>query len=278
MAATYYVRSGSEINGPYDVATLKSLVQQGAVTPAHEISTDQIKWNAASRYPKLFPPQAAPSFESVQGTAHAAPAAMQETPATAEAAPQQPLGYYTHKANTDFHNLVLKRRSVIPFAVVAGLMLLMSLFTFLHAVFGDNHARDLSDFSMVIAATCGLLLLAGVAFVLWLVWVSGVHQDMKALTESRYSISPGMAVGFSCIPIFDAFWIVYMPWRMASELNRPLEGRGLNKIPVAAVMTMQILSIPFAILIPGVTVALYAGSMTLIQRGLNRLSASITPV
>jgi hypothetical protein len=233
-----------------------------------EVSNDQVTWHAASRYPKLFPPAAA---------AAAAPVAPKpaQAPVQAEASPPgQSLGYYAPATTTEFASINMPRRSVIPFASVAGVMVALSLGIFLHAIFGDNSARNVSDFTFVIASTCGFLLLAVVAFVLWLMWVGGVHQDMRAITDRQYSISPGMAVGFSCIPLFDAFWIVYMPWRMASELNRPLASRGLATIPVAAVMTMQILSIPFALIVPGLTVAMYAGSMMLIQSGLNRLSTS----
>jgi hypothetical protein len=132
-------------------------------------------------------------------------------------------------------------------------------------------ARGPWDMALAIGSTCAFLLLAIPALVLWLVWVHGAHRDLGAITVGRYGVSPGQAVGFSFIPLFDAFWVVYMPWRLSVELNRQLGVRGLTPISSAAVMTCQIISIPAAFLLPGLTPMLYAVSMLVVQNGLNRL-------
>jgi len=118
------------------------------------------------------------------------------------------------------------------------------------------------------------LLFAAIALILWLVWVYGIHKDLRVLSGGRHTISPGQAVGFSFLPLFDAFWAVYMPVRACGALNQHLAARGLRKASKGTVITCQLFSILFALAIPGLTPILYALSMRTIQKGMNRLIAS----
>ena len=146
------------------------------------------------------------------------------------------------------------------------------------SIFANNRtAHGPNYIALAIADTCVFVLLALLALVFWLGWVHAAHRDLREITDGEYSVSPGQAVGFSFIPLFDAFWAVYMPWRLTAELNRHLAARNLTPVPSAAVMVCQIISIPAAILLPGLTPVLYAVSMLLVQGGLNRLAQAAGP-
>ena len=54
-AGVYYVRSRGRITGPFDVALLQKMVQRGALSRTHEISSDRASWTPASNVAELFP-------------------------------------------------------------------------------------------------------------------------------------------------------------------------------------------------------------------------------
>lgn len=53
--SNFYVRAKGRISGPFDVATLQKLVRRGALSRAHEISSDRANWNPAGEFEELFP-------------------------------------------------------------------------------------------------------------------------------------------------------------------------------------------------------------------------------
>ena len=115
---------------------------------------------------------------------------------------------------------------------------------------------------------------AAVALVLWLKWLNGAHKDIAVLTGYGYRVSPAKATGFSVIPLFDIYWAVSAPTRLAGAVNSALESAGQPKIARGAVTACQLLSIlaPFVGLY-AITPLMYAMSMRIIQRGFNRLVA-----
>jgi hypothetical protein len=193
-------------------------------------------------------------------------------------APAPSLGYYTAPVGGEFKPL--KQRSIVPFCVVAGLMFLMGITMTVLAVSGsmtpsiNNSSGAMQTIFIAVGASCGFLLLAIPTLILWLVWVGGTHADLKQMTGGSYDISPGKAIGFSFIPFFDAFWVVYMPWRLSAEVNRHLAARGLPPISSNTVMGCQIASVVAALILPALTPVMYAVSMWQVQGGLNRLLAA----
>jgi hypothetical protein len=167
----------------------------------------------------------------------------------------------------------IKPRSVVPFLVISILMCLAGGVVAYLAWFGSRGPRGLgSSMALPIVGTCSFLLLAIPAVVLWLIWVYSAHGDVQRLSGGAYSITPGKALGFSFIPGFDAFWVVYMPYRLACELNRHLSASGQRTVSSGTVITCQICSVLAAVLVPGFTPVLYAISMWQVQGGLNRLA------
>jgi hypothetical protein len=112
----------------------------------------------------------------------------------------------------------------------------------------------------------------------WLILVYAVHKDVGNLTAGGYDISPAKAVGFSFIPGFSAFWAVYMPSRLAGELNRQLRATG-RTAPAGPIVALQVASIPLGLLVPALVPILYSITMIRIQKALNQiwLSAQAAP-
>jgi hypothetical protein len=128
------------------------------------------------------------------------------------------------------------------------------------------------QFFIHVAACLSWIGLSVAALVMWLTWLSGVHKDIRVLTAGQYSISPAKASGFFFIPIFNAFWTVFAPAKLAGALNMQLRAAGEAPVSRGAVAMCQIASVitPLVGLHP-ISPLMYAISMRMIQGGFNRL-------
>jgi hypothetical protein len=118
---------------------------------------------------------------------------------------------------------------------------------------------------------CATLLsfaIAGICSVYWLIWILVVHREMAVFTAGQYPVSPGQAVGFCFIPFFNLYWIVWMPHRLARELESML---GPGRISAGRVMTWQILSILPGGLLFGLGSLFRGIAMARLQAALNEL-------
>lgn len=82
MTQQYWVRSGNGIQGPFDQAQVRGLVQLGQLTPAMEISMDQATWYTARKVKGLFPAPE-PSLDTISAAFSNAPASV-PSPAVAQ--------------------------------------------------------------------------------------------------------------------------------------------------------------------------------------------------
>ncbi len=48
MSKQFWVRKGQEVRGPFSVAQIRQLAEEGKLTPRHEISSDQKRWKSAA--------------------------------------------------------------------------------------------------------------------------------------------------------------------------------------------------------------------------------------
>ena len=55
MSTGYYVRIRGRVSGPFEVDQLKSMIQRGRFSRAHEVSDDGTDWRAAANEETLFP-------------------------------------------------------------------------------------------------------------------------------------------------------------------------------------------------------------------------------
>ena len=135
----------------------------------------------------------------------------------------------------------------------------------------NGRPSDIQFFTHLAACLCWIGLSVA-ALVMWLTWLSGVHKDIRVLTAGQYGISPAKASGFLFIPIFNAFWTVFAPAKLAGALNLQLRAAGEAPVSRGAVTLCQIVSVvaPLVGLYP-ISPLMYAMSMRMIQGGFNRL-------
>jgi hypothetical protein len=161
-----------------------------------------------------------------------------------------------------------KPRSALWFLLLSFAWLILNVIAFisLRQVMQSREPEFLLPFLLL----AGWFLMGIGVLVYWLLLVFATHKDIRRLTAGAYDISPGKAVGFSFIPGFSAFWVVYMPSRLAGEVNRHLQpfGSGCSK---GTVLAVQIASIPLGLILPAMAPLMYSISMLHIQRGLNRV-------
>lgn len=256
MSEWHYSKNGNA-SGPVDGATLKRLARDGELLRTDLVWKEGMaNWLPALRVKGLF--DATP------------PASATAAPMTTASAPQPPasLAYASPRTGNEALPAEVRPRSPIPFTIIAALMFASGLVVAYQAYFLSGSAQDVL---VSVIGTCGFLVLAIPALVLWMVWIFGVHRDVRTLTHGQYTISPGKAVGFSFIPLFDAFWACYMPYSLTHEINRHLRQHGKTLIPTGLVLACQIASVLLAFFLPGFLPVLYAITMWLVQSGMNRL-------
>ena len=236
--------------------------------------------------PPIAPPPIAPPMSESMGvvddeSANEPPSEPASAPAPRPAPPPRvpppafppSLGYATPGV-TGAANI--RPRRTAGFLIVSLLMLIVGV---AHAYemyrsFATTRMSDI-DVLITIGSCFAWLCLSIAAIVLWVMWLHGVHRDMQVLTAGQYPVSPAKAAGFCFIPIFDAFWIVFAPAKLAGALNMQLEGNGLPLISRGLVVACQLFSViaPFLGLY-ALTPLMYAISMRTIQSGFNRLAAT----
>jgi hypothetical protein len=181
------------------------------------------------------------------------------------------LGYAT--PGVTGHGMIAARRTG-TFLTVALLMLPVGL---VHAYgFFINFSRRPSDVEILvtIGAALAWAALSVAALLLWLFWLGGVHKDIRLLTAGHYEISPAKATGFFFLPIFNVFWAIFVPAKLAGAVNKQLQAAGETPVSRGGVVACQVISAmaPFVGLY-AITPLMYAMSMRIIQRGFNRLVA-----
>lgn len=246
--------------GPFTGAQLKTFAAERRIAPTSLVSPDQTTWHVAHTVKGLFPAQPEPAQ-----TAPVASAPTPHMPPVPQSTSAQPIPYRTPGAVIT--QTELTRRGVGAFAFVAGLLAVAYVFTLC-----ATWVLESTVGTVLGVATFFLLLIP--ALILWINWVHAAHKDLRFLTNGAYRITPGQAVGLSFVPIFDAFWVVYMPYKLATELNVHLAARKQALIPTGTVMTCQIASVVVAIPLPLLTPVMYAISMWLVQSGFNRLAGA----
>jgi len=84
-------------------------------------------------------------------------------------------------------------------------------------------ATSSTDPSTTVIILLAIIIVAWLSLIIyWLVWIGLIHGEMRRFTAYDYKISPAKAVGFCFIPLFNLFWLVYMPYEMARTLPRYL--------------------------------------------------------
>lgn len=286
----FFVRIRGKVSGPHPVKSLQRMVRQGMLARIHEVSSDRVAWSRADAYDDLFPQRSANGAPAMAG--QRIPREVEPdgeidfppVPPPIELAPDfdatpsrpPPVAYWT--APTFGEQRQQPPRSIVPFLVSASAMFLGGAIVMFAAYLcyfaGPSHAQDLAV--LAIAGSLCFVVASIPTLVLWLMWLHRAHSIVRAFSSGAYSVTPGMAVGLSFVPFFDAFWVVYMPWRLSEELNRHLAARRLPLVSSVAVMICQITSVIAALPLPAFTPALYAVSMWQLQRGLNKLIAVST--
>jgi hypothetical protein len=296
--SAYWIRQSAsdDIQGPLRGSDVKKMAADGAITREWLISPDQQAWHRAGQIKGLFQSVAAtvtqeppapvrgrtaqalprsqvseqpatrPSAANQQGSirdANVAAAAMPASVHSEALPPPAPIGYFIPgSSGSAVGGVAPSSGVVIGFLVVASLMFVSGTICTAFAFLQNPIVAGV--------AAAALLLCDIPALILWLIWLYQAHRAVRDLSGGSYSISPGQAVGFSFIPVFSGFWIVYTPARLARQINQ-LTGEGTVSVP--AVLAIQICSVVAALVFPGLTPLLYFGTMFLIQRSIKRMTA-----
>jgi hypothetical protein len=216
------------------------------------------------------------------------------TPAAPRAPLPQALPYATPGGRGGGYNVPVRPRKTRGFSIVTALLVPAAA---AHAYGWCDYLSkwrmsDLGWFSMV-GGDLAWLILGILSVSWWLNWVRGVHGDIRALGGGQQAVGRTSAVTMSLIPVFSAFWSVYMPAKLTAAVNAKLDESGLPLIGRGTVVFCQVASVlaslvalaafaaflrgfgsaAWLVWLFGLTPPLYAVTMRTIQSGLNRLVA-----
>jgi hypothetical protein len=120
----------------------------------------------------------------------------------------------------------------------------------------------------------GLIWVVGLIY--WFLWIYRSHREYQDYTGHRHPISPVLALALCFVPIFNLFWVCYMPYKLAQGIRADLRifGKSFN---VSTVVTVQIIGAVLALCVWALPLTLIAYTFTMghIQRGLNTLWAEV---
>lgn len=218
----HYLNAEGGQQGPVTADDLQALAAQGTIHPETEVWTEGLdQWVPATHVEGLLPeaphgPHLVTGSVAPRAAAHpVGPAYEVPTAATSEAVGNAEDGNYpvTTTKRASFGKLLFLQLSGI-LMTVGGPLLATAL--------AASHAKT-SDELPVAAAAIGLIgyvggtILLVAALIVALVYL---HRAWAALVWGRPQATPGKAIGFLFIPLFNLYWIFIAHWGLARDWNR----------------------------------------------------------
>lgn len=297
--AKYWLKwsKSSEVEGPFTTDQMREKASAGEINDESLVSPNRKNWIPARRVQGLFPPTPAIPV-SAGGAAQAAPHYQVGQPigTLAYASSPDPLtatGEPGRVRNVRWFfmcGLVMFMIALASFgpgvrrAGAAGFQSLAApqrhtVRTIHNPAYGTYEIRNdsladnptlLAKFLLFLTAGCVVPLVSAALFIYFTVWVYQVHDEMRRFTDGAYPISPGQACGFCWIPLFNLYWLVYMPWVLANQINA-YSGHGTKRVNAGGVIALSILAVIPGVLVGGLSLLFRGWSMGMLQEGLNTL-------
>ncbi|MDR0522601.1 MAG: hypothetical protein LBH00_12230 [Planctomycetaceae bacterium] len=224
MANFFYFDSTGTKQGPVTSAQLKVLTQQGIITPDTRLETDTGHTGQAKQIQGLFPPPEPSPFEPILPPSFPQPPYQQHY---AVPLPLSPAAEAIKKLNMYFTALWISLAAALPFYLISILFDIGFLiargrnpgFT------RENMNPDVAPMFVFVWALMTLAF-TGVA-------VSGcllLYSLWKQVPPDIARTTPGKAVGFAFIPVFNLYWVFVVVYGLTQDMNTTLERAGLPKM------------------------------------------------
>jgi len=120
----------------------------------------------------------------------------------------------------------------IGFVFAGAFFVLEIIYGVLEAVGSSGDAAALDILLPVIAIA---------AWVYWLVCLYRLHKILKELTNGRYPVSPGEAVGKHFIPIVGIIWLFQWPAQLSDYINERGRVRMISGRLIGAMLLLSLL-------------------------------------
>jgi hypothetical protein len=307
MPQRYFFKRNAQsaTEGPVMAAELRECFARGELGADALISLDQSTWHAAARVrglmpePAAAPPAAEPDAYKLADERVAAPAppmpppagAVGGGPAPAAAAPgATPEAVLLEPATARYARQTVavgwgwpgEIRNVNWFPIVGAVTLAMGILQ--RAIQLSSLVATMlrmsphgAPFPAPVGTPWGMLVANGmtcmlVPLTLWLwiyalVWLYKVHREVRDFTGWQYPTSPGTALGFCFIPIFNLYWGVVTPYRLALWIET-MQGKQRGAI-ANTVLILMILAIVPGSCVPGLSFLLWGLALRSVQKQLN---------
>jgi hypothetical protein len=137
--------------------------------------------------------------------------------------------------------------SMIGFPIGGTILLTVAVVILVVSGMLTGYVVDLSHAdSGTLAASILLILLSGAAILYGLsIWYILLYKAWSVIQDSNANTTPGKAVGFIFIPVYNFYWIFKAWWGFARDYNRYIERHNINtsKLKEGLFLAFCILSI-----------------------------------
>jgi hypothetical protein len=202
----YFIRFGVRISGPYTADALRRMAESGQFTDKHLISTNRQDWASISQVENLF--------------VESAPPPMAMDPGDATDGENQQTGFADP---SEIAEPETRYRS--PISILLPIFFILSLLPWTLAVL--SFLMPFLPFAFRSVVVLFVLIMPVSVSVYLIFWLIAIYRYWKFLREAYYSDdmpTPGEAVGFFFIPVFNLYWSFIAIAKMGHKLsdNLPL--------------------------------------------------------
>jgi len=232
MSDQWFVHSNDQQMGPYTGEQLVEFAQQGNINAETMVWAEGMaEWLPASQIEGLIPaaaPEAAtaPTQTAVQSSAAWAP------PGARAAAGKASSAYQSAQAGGEYPYFTISPASFGLWlgSFVGGFVLLIISLLMLGSA-GISAASEMSagaadeevaDGAIGKATIVGILFIvsSGIMMLSGIFFLMNLHRAWKCLQPGRVRTTPGKAVGFLFVPIFNIYWLFVAFAGLAKDWNR----------------------------------------------------------
>ncbi len=223
----YYTDSNGQQAGPVNLAQLRALIQQSAVTDQSMVWTEGMDdWKQVSEVDGLA---TTPSPSIPQPSPLAQPATVQAAPTSATTNPYAPPQTEVTAPITDDDYFIpdVKRTNygLMVSTMIIGFVLLVVGVVQMESSTSSSYGYPsgaYSSSSSSVSTSSIILMLVGFAVLAFggILSLIYLHRAWRVIQPGGATTTPGKAVGLLFVPLFNLYWYFIAYWKWSQDWNR----------------------------------------------------------
>ena len=137
-------------------------------------------------------------------------------------------------------------------SILGGILIAIAMFAFIgSAVASENGNLDSTATGVIAGAGVLVLLLAIACFLASSIVLFVLYYKMWAAIQDGHALTtPGIAVGFMFIPLFNIYWMFQAIWGYSKDYNEFLRRHAIATKPLSEGLFLAACIVPWLVIIP----------------------------